>query len=71
MTKSLHTETIVALASPQGIGAIGVIRLSGPDAIRICNSVFGTKTLKKKNLEEVKTHTIHFGVIHDGDVIIG
>ena len=70
MTKSLHTETIVALASPQGIGAIGVIRLSGPDAIRICNSVFGTKTLKKKNLEEVKTHTIHFGVIHDGDVIL-
>lgn len=70
MTKSLHTETIVALASPQGIGAIGVIRLSGPDAIRICNSVFGTKTLKKKNLEEVKTHTIHFGVIHDGEVIL-
>jgi tRNA modification GTPase len=70
LTKSLHTETIVALASPQGIGAIGVIRLSGPDAIRICNSVFGTKTLKKKNLEEVKTHTIHFGVIHDGDVIL-
>ncbi len=70
MTKTHHTETIVALASPQGIGAIGVIRLSGPDAIRICNSVFGTKTLKKKNLEEVKTHTIHFGVIHDGDVIL-
>lgn len=70
MTKNLHTETIVALASPQGIGAIGVIRLSGPDAIRICNSVFGTKTLKKKNLEEVKTHTIHFGVIHDGDIIL-
>jgi len=70
LTKSLHTETIVALASPQGIGAIGVIRLSGPDAIRICNSVFGTKTLKKKNLEEVKTHTIHFGVIHDGEVIL-
>jgi len=70
LTKNLHTETIVALASPQGIGAIGVIRLSGPDAIRICNSVFGTKTLKKKNLEEVKTHTIHFGVIHDGDIIL-
>jgi len=67
---SLNTDTIVALATPQGIGAIGVIRLSGPKAIEICNAVFGTKSLKKKNLTEAASHTIHFGVIHDGDVVL-
>lgn len=58
-------ETIVALATPNGIGAIGVIRLSGPQAIRIINSVF-----KGKNLEQQASHTIHFGTIKDGETII-
>jgi tRNA modification GTPase len=67
---NINTDTIVALATPQGIGAIGVIRLSGKDAIRICNSVFGTKSLKKKDLLNAAPHTIHFGVIHDEDIIL-
>jgi tRNA modification GTPase len=58
-------ETIVALATPAGIGAIGVIRLSGPDAIKIANSVF-----KGKDLTKQQSHTIHFGNIVDGDVIL-
>lgn len=58
-------ETIVALATPNGIGAIGVIRLSGPDAIVIINSVF-----KGKDLEAQESHTIHFGTIRDGEQII-
>ncbi len=58
-------ETIVALATPNGIGAIGVIRLSGPEAIKIINSVF-----KGKNLEQQDSHTIHFGTIRDGDKIV-
>jgi len=58
-------ETIVALATPAGVGAIGVIRLSGPDAILIANSVF-----KGKDLEKQESHTIHFGNIVDGDVIL-
>ncbi|MFY9307859.1 MAG: tRNA uridine-5-carboxymethylaminomethyl(34) synthesis GTPase MnmE [Bacteroidia bacterium] len=66
----LNNDTIVALATPQGIGAIGVIRLSGKDAITICESVFASKTLKKKNLSKEASHTIHFGVIHEGDIII-
>jgi tRNA modification GTPase len=65
-----YSDTIVALATPQGIGAIGVIRLSGPKAIEICNAVFGTKSLKKKELSNAASHTIHFGVIHDGDIIL-
>jgi tRNA modification GTPase len=58
-------ETIVALATPAGIGAIGVIRLSGPDAITIANSVF-----KGKDLTKQLTHTIHFGGIVDGEAIL-
>ncbi|MEO6849165.1 MAG: tRNA uridine-5-carboxymethylaminomethyl(34) synthesis GTPase MnmE, partial [Mucilaginibacter sp.] len=38
-------ETIVALATPNGTGAIGIIRLSGPDAIAIANKVFKGKDL--------------------------
>jgi len=39
-------DTIIALATPQGVGAIAVIRLSGPDAIKLTNEVFFGKTLK-------------------------
>src|ERR1700729_4156171 len=60
-----NEETIVALATPSGIGAIGVIRLSGPDAIVIANRVFNGKDLTKQ-----ESHTIHFGQIVDGDVML-
>ncbi|MGZ4117476.1 MAG: tRNA uridine-5-carboxymethylaminomethyl(34) synthesis GTPase MnmE, partial [Bacteroidia bacterium] len=70
MTYSINTDTIVALATPQGIGAIGIIRLSGNKAIDICNTVFSTKSFKKIDLHAKESHTIHFGVIHDGDMII-
>lgn len=59
------TDTIVALSTPSGIGAIGVIRLSGPEAISIINSVF-----KGKDLSQQTSHTIHFGTIRDGEVIL-
>jgi tRNA modification GTPase len=53
-------DTIVALATPSGVGAIGVIRLSGADAINICNVTF-----KGKDLTKQLRHTIHFGTIRD------
>ncbi|MBD3749338.1 MAG: tRNA uridine-5-carboxymethylaminomethyl(34) synthesis GTPase MnmE [Sphingobacteriales bacterium] len=58
-------DTIVALATPNGIGAIGVIRLSGPEAIQIINAVF-----KGKDLSKQATHTLHFGTIKDGANIV-
>jgi tRNA modification GTPase len=58
-------DTIVALATANGVGAIGVIRLSGPQAIIIANSVFNGKDLTKQD-----SHTIHFGHVVDGDVIL-
>ena len=55
-------DTIVALATPPGIGAIGVVRLSGDKAIRIANDLFPSKDLEKQG-----THTMHVGVIKDAD----
>lgn len=65
MTASDHSDTIVALATAQGIGAISVIRLSGDDAIRVTQSVF-----RGKDLTAQPSHTIHFGTIHDDDRLI-
>jgi tRNA modification GTPase len=60
-----NEDTIVALATAQGIGAIGVIRLSGPEAFTIVNKVF-----KGKNLEKADSHTIHFGTIRNGEEVL-
>jgi tRNA modification GTPase len=59
----LYTDSIVALATPSGAGAISVIRISGPEAISIGNSVF--KSIKNKDLSKQKTHTLHLGHIMD------
>lgn len=53
-------DTIVALATPAGSGAIAVVRLSGKDAIAIVDKLF-----KSKKLLEQATHTIHLGYIRD------
>lgn len=55
-------STIAAIATPPGEGAIGIIRLSGADAIGIADKIFAGKQLVKQ-----PSHTIHFGRITDGD----
>lgn len=64
----LHTDTIVAMATPAGAGAIAVLRLSGPDALFIASSIFSSVSGKK--LSDQKTHTVHLGSITDGEKII-
>ena len=58
---SMYNDTICALATANGIGALGIIRLSGGDAVAIVNKVF-----EGKNLEKAKSHTVHYGFIKDG-----
>ncbi len=60
----INQETIVALATPSGAGAIAVIRLSGKDAVTIAADVF--QSVSGKNIATQKTHTIHLGHIVDG-----
>lgn len=64
-TKNHLTDTICALATPPGIGAIAVIRLSGVKAVEIANNCFFGKDLSK-----VDSHTLHFGTLRDGEKII-
>ncbi len=63
-----HSETIVAMATPAGAGAIAVIRLSGLDAITIAASIF--TSVSGKNIAQQKTHTVHLGHIKDEQRVI-
>ena len=58
-------DTIAAISTALGVGAISIVRLSGDNAIEIANKVF-----KEKNLAEVESHTIHYGHIYDDNELI-
>ena len=58
-------DTICAISTSLGIGAISIVRLSGSDAIKIANDIF-----KGKNLLKAESHTIHYGYIVDDEEII-
>ncbi len=64
----IQKDSIIALATPSGIGAISVIRISGEDAIDILSNFFVSKS--GKLLENQKTHTIHLGSIINNSQII-
>jgi tRNA modification GTPase len=61
-------ETIVALATPSGAGAIAIIRLSGKEAITIAAQVF--ESVSGKDITTQKTHTIHLGHIVDDTKVL-
>ncbi|WP_353119887.1 tRNA uridine-5-carboxymethylaminomethyl(34) synthesis GTPase MnmE [Myroides odoratus] len=61
-------DTIVALATPSGAGAIAIIRVSGKEAIALVNGIF--QSIKKKDLTKQKTHTLHLGHIVDGERVL-
>ncbi|MCD0456466.1 tRNA uridine-5-carboxymethylaminomethyl(34) synthesis GTPase MnmE [Chryseobacterium sp. LC2016-27] len=61
----MNHDTICALATANGIGAIGIIRISGDDAIPVSAKIFDGK-----NLEKVQSHTVHYGFIKDDDEVI-
>ena len=58
-------DTIVALATAPGIGAIGVIRISGPKSYEVMNELFSSKDLNKQ-----ATHTLHVGLLKEKDIIL-
>ena len=58
-------DTIVALATPPGIGALGIIRLSGEEAIRIVSQLFPSRNLEKEN-----SHTIHVGLLKNTEQVL-
>ena len=64
----INEDTIIALATASGAGAIAVLRVSGPKAISVSNTLF--KSIHDKNLLNQPTHTIHLGHIVDGDRVL-
>lgn len=64
----IQNDSIVALATPSGAGAIAIIRISGEDAIAIGHTVF--RSIKNKDLRFQKTHTLHLGHIIDNQKTI-
>ncbi|PCH71718.1 MAG: tRNA uridine-5-carboxymethylaminomethyl(34) synthesis GTPase MnmE [Bacteroidales bacterium] len=64
----IDQSTICAISTAPGNGAIAIVRLSGADALTICDKVFTAASSKK--ISEQKANTVHFGTIKDGDDII-
>ena len=58
-------DTIAAISTPLGVGAISIIRVSGDEALNIVNKIF-----RGKNLDSVQTHTINYGHIYEEDKLI-
>ncbi len=64
----MRTDTIAAIATSMSSSGIGIIRISGEDAVTITEKIFRMKNGKK--LSEMPTHTIHYGHICDGEEVI-
>ena len=68
MLKSSLNDTIAAISTPIGQGGIGIVRLSGKDAINIAGRIFVSKDKKKP--AQFKTYTMHYGRIMSGEQVI-
>jgi tRNA modification GTPase len=65
----IQNDTIIALATPSGVGAISIIRLSGAHAIHLVDANF--KSIKKnKTLRDQKTHTLHLGHLIENNIVL-
>lgn len=65
----VNTDTIAAIATAMGNSGIGIVRISGEDAVAVADKVFKMRGGKKK-LSDMETHTIHYGFVYDGDEAI-
>lgn len=60
-----HTDTIAAISTGMTSSGIGIVRISGPDAVEIADKIYDSRNGKK--LADMPTHTIHYGYIRDGE----
>jgi tRNA modification GTPase len=65
----MNTDTIAAIATAVSDSGIGIIRISGENAINIADKIYRSKNNERK-LSKVKSHTINYGFIYDGDELI-
>ena len=65
----MRSDTIAAVATGMGHSGIGIIRISGKDALSIASAIFRPAD-KKLHLSDVKSHTIHYGFLFDGNALV-
>lgn len=65
----ISTDTIAAIATAMGNSGIGIVRISGEEALGVADRIFLPKK-KGKKLSEAKSHTIHYGFLCDGEEVI-
>lgn len=65
----IHTDTIAAIATAMGNSGIGIVRISGEEAVAVADRIFKEKG-KQETLEGSPSHTIHYGYIYDGDQVV-
>ena len=65
----MKSDTIAAISTAMGGSGIGIIRISGDEAISVVDRIYHSKDNKKK-IGDQKSHTIHYGYIYDGDELI-
>ena len=68
MSRLSLDDTIAAIATPPGEGALGIVRLSGPDTFAIADRLF--RPSRPMRPSQANTHTVHHGHIVDGDVVV-
>ncbi len=69
MMDNMAPDTIAAIATPLGNAGVGIIRVSGSNAISVVDPIFKGKN-KEKNLFQVPSHTVQYGLIQDGEEIL-
>lgn len=63
----MKSNTIAAIATGMSNSGIGIVRISGEKAFEVAENIFRTPTGKKEKISNYKTHTIHYGIIYDGE----
>ena len=61
-------DTIAAISTPRGEGGIGIVRLSGDESLGILSKIFKPKS--KKDVKDIRSYTINYGHIYDGEELI-
>ena len=61
--------TIAAISTAMSASGIGIVRMSGPESMDVISRIYRSKN-GGKNIKEVKSHTIHYGYIFDGEEVV-
>lgn len=63
----MKTDTIAAIATGMSNSGIGIVRISGDEALQVISRIYRNKKGEPKDLGQVRSHTIHYGYIYDGE----